>query len=55
MSYPEHPGGVSRRNLIKSSAIGSLALAAVQSTRRGRRRAASHRSRRKNRMGGLLG
>lgn len=28
MSYPEHPGGVSRRNLIKSSAIGSLALAA---------------------------
>ncbi|VDZ66624.1 Anaerobic dimethyl sulfoxide reductase chain A [Klebsiella aerogenes] len=28
MSYPEHSGGVSRRNLIKSSAIGSLALAA---------------------------
>lgn len=28
MSNPEHPGGVSRRTLIKSSAIGSLALAA---------------------------
>lgn len=57
MSYPEHPGGVSRRNLIKSSAIGSLALAAggLSLPRRGRRRAASHRSRRKNRMGGLLG
>lgn len=28
MSYPEYDGGLSRRALIKSSAIGSLALAA---------------------------
>ncbi|VTN09269.1 Dimethyl sulfoxide reductase DmsA precursor [Raoultella terrigena] len=28
MSYPEYDGGLSRRTLIKSSAIGSLALAA---------------------------
>ncbi len=28
MSSQEHSGGVSRRTLIKSSAIGSLALAA---------------------------
>ena len=28
MSNQEHPGGLSRRTLIKSSALGSLALAA---------------------------
>lgn len=59
MSYPEYDGGLSRRTLIKSSAIGSLALAAgavsLPFSLRGGGRSAGHPGRRTGGVGSLLG